>query len=175
MQTPRSVDVGSDVGITYVQRTIDVPDLGAVLEVSSGGPAAGDYDADGWVELYVTRLDNTDILCRNPGDDPEGAHLGFEDVFTQALLTDNLASNGAAWGEIDNHGDLDLYVTTVGDTRFYLYIKLGQGQFTEFFNYFRTHATILLSPAIVGLLRDRNLSADFRDALAFADQNNGLS
>ena len=38
--------------------------------------------------------------------------------------------NGAGWVDIDSDGDLDLYVTTVGDSRHYLYINQG-GYFTE--------------------------------------------
>jgi hypothetical protein len=78
-----------------------------------GGAAAGDYDNDGWVDLFVTRLDNNDILFRNRGNDPCGVHLGFEDVSAAAGLTAVHNSNGCAWGDIDNDGDLDLYLTTV--------------------------------------------------------------
>ena len=41
-----------------------------------------------------------------------------------------LYGNGAIWLDVDSDGDLDLYVTTVGDTRHYLYINHG-GYFTE--------------------------------------------
>ena len=41
-----------------------------------------------------------------------------------------LSSNGAAWGDIDNDGDLDLFVTTVGDTRHYLFVN-EDGVFSE--------------------------------------------
>ncbi len=36
--------------------------------IMSSGAAAGDYDNDGWVNLFVTRADDTNILYRNQGD-----------------------------------------------------------------------------------------------------------
>ncbi len=39
------------------------------LERIAGGVAAGDYDRDGWVDLYVTRGDvGPNLLFRNRGD-----------------------------------------------------------------------------------------------------------
>src|SRR5436309_2633280 len=39
--------------------------------------------------------------------------------------------NSAAWGDIDNDGDLDLYVTTLGGSRYYLFVNGGSGHFAE--------------------------------------------
>lgn len=93
--------------------------------IMTGGAAAGDYDNDGWVDIFVTRLDSPDILYRNKGDGT------FEDMSTIAGFTANLPTNGPAWGDIDNDGDQDLYVTSSGDTRFYMYVNDGTGHFTE--------------------------------------------
>ena len=92
----------------------------------SGGAAAGDLDNDGYVDLYVTRLDAPDILFRNTGSGK------FEDVSAESGLgAFDLRSNGAVWIDIDDDGDLDLYVTTISDTRFYLFVNDGAGGFTE--------------------------------------------
>ncbi len=120
-------NVTAAAGITHVQNA----GLGAGQLVMTGGAAAGDFDNDGLADIFVTRLDAPDILYRNKGDGT------FEDVSTAAGFTANLPTNGPAWGDIDNDGDLDLYVTAAGDAtmagadRFYMYINDGAGQFTE--------------------------------------------
>ena len=94
-------------------------------ERMTGGAAAGDFDGDGAIDLIVTRLDGHDLLYRNRGDGQ------FDEVSAEVGLSEwNLASNGALWGDIDNDGDLDLFITTVGDTRHYLFINQG-GEFRE--------------------------------------------
>lgn len=75
----------------------------------SGGAAAGDFDRDGHVDLLGTRIDAPDFLYRNRGDGT------FVSVSAEPGFTQSLKSNGAAWGDIDNNGKLDLYVTTLED------------------------------------------------------------
>ncbi len=114
-------NVTAAAGIDYLQNQ----GFAAGQLFMTGGAAAGDFDNDGWVDIFVTRLDAPDILYRNKRDGT------FEDVSSAAGFTANLQTNGSAWGDIDNDGDLDLYVTAAGDTRFYMYINDGNGQFTE--------------------------------------------
>ena len=121
-------DVTAAAGIDYVQfrRADHTP--AAMQSYKTGGVAAGDYDGDGLVDLYVTRLDDRDILYRNRGDGT------FADVTSAAFGPDHLAevqSNGATWGDIDNDGDLDLYVTSLFSQRFHLFVNDGAGSFTE--------------------------------------------
>ena len=91
----------------------------------TGGGAAGDVDGDGWPDLFFTRLGMTDVLYRNKGDGT------FEDVSHTAGFTKSLTTNGAAFGDIDNDGDLDLYLTGIGTARYYLYLNDGNGNFKE--------------------------------------------
>ncbi len=111
------LDLGPD---GYLPRQFCLP------ERMSGGAAAADYDNDGYVDLFVTRLDGPDLLFRNTG-------MGrFEDRTADAGLDlYNLRSNGAVWVDVDNDRDMDLYVTTIADTRFYLFINDGAGNFVE--------------------------------------------
>jgi hypothetical protein len=106
--------------------------LSCEIEWMSGGAATADVDGDGWPDLYVTRLHAPDILFRNRGDGT------FEDATTAAGLAGfDLQSNGAGFADVDNDGDPDLYVLTVGlgsdpvNRRFYLFINDGTGTFSE--------------------------------------------
>ena len=67
------------------------------------GVAAGDYDADGDFDLYVTGYKGN-VLLRNDGD------FRFTDVTDAAGVVGGGFSAGACWGDADGDGDLDLYV-----------------------------------------------------------------
>jgi hypothetical protein len=117
-------DVTIQAGVDYLQYDGRFAINGR--DYMTGAAAAGDYDGDGWIDLFVTRLHASDILFRNLGDGR------FEDVSEAAgLASFDFQSNGAAWGDIDNDGDLDLYVTAQSATRFYLFVNDGHGRFTE--------------------------------------------
>ena len=65
------------------------------------GVAAGDYDNDGDVDLYVTNV-GPNVLLRNHGN------AVFEDVSAQAGVADAGWSTSAAFLDLDGDGDLDL-------------------------------------------------------------------
>ncbi|MDX1428950.1 MAG: FG-GAP-like repeat-containing protein [Rhodothermales bacterium] len=79
---------------------------------AGSGVAVGDYDNDGWPDLFLANSDR-DVLLRNL----EG--VGFEDVTDAAGFpaAERARGTSAAWGDYDRDGFLDLYVTNHMDMR----------------------------------------------------------
>ena len=80
---------------------------------SSVGVAWGDYDNDGDLDLYVVELNDPNHLFRNDGGG------SFADVSVAAGVDDPGTGSCPAWGDYDNDGYLDLYVTNNGDNVLY--------------------------------------------------------
>src|SRR3984957_11645389 len=72
------------------------------------GGAVGDYDNDGWPDLYITCLGGN-ILYHNNGDGT------FTDVTAKAGVADGRWSAGAAFGDYDGDGYVDLMVANYVD------------------------------------------------------------
>jgi hypothetical protein len=89
------------------------------------GVAAGDYDNDGWDDLYVTCF-GPDRLFRNQGDGT------FTDVTQKAGVSDPRWSTGAAFGDYDNDGWLDLFVANYVDIRLDALPEFGEGRNCQF-------------------------------------------
>ncbi len=122
----------------------------------STGAAWADYDRDGHIDLFIARYvhtdlnhlpppdprlqgyrsvilqmpdemeGETDLLFRNRGDGT------FEDVSQKAGVSNpgKLHGMGVVWGDYDNDGWPDLYVTNDGGLN-YLYHNNGDGTFSE--------------------------------------------
>ncbi len=130
----RFKDVTGSVGIDF--RHMPATRKSLLPEDMGSGVACGDYDNDGFPDLYFVNISGNALpgskmderegrarLYRNV----EGKH--FEDVTDQAGVGFVGLGMGAAWGDYDNDGDLDLYVTAFGDN--VLYQNLGDGTFKD--------------------------------------------
>jgi hypothetical protein len=94
-------------GVATFQRVTGIaPVTGAA---SSWSASWGDYDNDGDEDLFVANgppyAQNDDLFVNN-GDG------SFTEAPSGPIVTDAAFSACGAWGDYDNDGDLDLYVTT---------------------------------------------------------------
>jgi enediyne biosynthesis protein E4 len=88
---------------------VDVTDQAGVGHVGYGmGVAVGDYDNDGFQDLYVTNFGHN-VLYHNNGNGT------FTDVTAKAGVDDPRWSTGAAWVDYDRDGHLDLFVANYLD------------------------------------------------------------
>lgn len=72
------------------------------------GTAWGDYDGDGYVDLFVANYQTPNLLFHNNGAG------SFTKVTVGEIVTDRARSYSATWGDYDNDGDPDLFVANVG-------------------------------------------------------------
>jgi hypothetical protein len=92
--------------------------------------AWGDYDNDGDFDLFVGRgggragVREPDLLYRNNGD------RTFTPILEGPLVSDDAISAGAAWGDYDNDGHLDLFVSAQSGPDF-LYHNERDGTFSQ--------------------------------------------
>lgn len=89
------------------------------------GVCAGDYDNDGWEDLYLTCF-GANRLYRNNGDGT------FTDVAAKAGVADPRWSTGAAFGDYNNDGRLDLFVANYVDLKLDALPEFGKGKHCQF-------------------------------------------
>ena len=152
------------------------------------GAAAGDYDGDGWTDLFVTSggdtagadLPGQHMLYHNNGDGT------FTDVAVAAGVQQTSATDGnatsAAFGDYDLDGDLDLFVCTTGSSGTTdgnrLFRNNNDGTFTDV----TVAAGITIgmngfSPRFVDMNGDRYpellVAADYRTSRYYVNNGNG--
>jgi tetratricopeptide (TPR) repeat protein len=86
--------------------------------------AWADFDNDGWLDVFVAHEETPAALYRNNHDGT------FSDVAERAGVRRATFAKGAAWGDYDNDGDPDLYVSNYGQPNLF-YVNNGDGTFTE--------------------------------------------
>lgn len=92
---------------------------------NGSGVALGDYDGDGWCDIYFCDLGGTNLLFRNLGN------WRFQDVTREAGVScPGQTSTGAVFADLNGDGWLDLLVTSMGGPNA-CFINQGDGHFTN--------------------------------------------
>jgi hypothetical protein len=129
-EVPRRMSLLRNRGDGTFQDVTLAAGLGAPIATQAAGWA--DYDNDGHVDLYVAGEfkpgapdpRNRGRLYHNRGDGT------FEDVAAAAGVTNERFGKGVAWGDYDDDGQPDLYVSNLGQPN-RLYHNQGDGTFVD--------------------------------------------
>jgi enediyne biosynthesis protein E4 len=105
--------------------------VSTILEEAGPGVCVADFDGDGFEDIYLVNgrdlygdgIAVRNALYRNNGDGT------FTDVTERASVPGNAYGLGCIWGDYDNDGHPDLYVTQYGKN--ILYRNNGDGTFTD--------------------------------------------
>ncbi|MEO1576624.1 MAG: VCBS repeat-containing protein, partial [Pseudomonadota bacterium] len=144
--TPAFREVAQQTGLAFTHFSGTTGDY-LFAEILGAGVALFDYDNDDDLDVFLVQdrlFDDSkamsDALFPLPATQPPGNRLfrnrlsesgtlSFEDVTDEAGLALDVYGMGVATGDIDNDGDIDLYVTNFGGNR--LYRNNGDGTFTD--------------------------------------------
>lgn len=125
--TPMRFESRTDTGINF-SNFMSRSRTNLLIETGAG-VALGDFDNDGWVDVYLTGSDIANRLYRNTGN------FKFEDVTDSAgvdgrVNDQKVWASGATFADIDSDGDLDLYVCNMAAPNL-LYVNQNDGTFVE--------------------------------------------
>ena len=115
-------DVTREIGLDI--KLADNPDLDCGGG-TNGGMAAGDFDDDGWPDLYIGNHQGTNYLFLNDGQN------SFRET---GQVADPGEAYGIGVGDINRDGSLDIFQAaggTYGVFRSLMLVNQGQGQFLD--------------------------------------------
>jgi len=111
--TGRFRDVTAEVGLdVFIEATVT--------------SAWGDYDNDGWLDLFVSNIgtDNSCRLYRN------NRGRSFSDITEQAGIPALGRAQSGTWGDYDQDGDVDLFLSIFTGPN-YMFRNNGDGTFSD--------------------------------------------
>jgi hypothetical protein len=126
-------DVTHEAGLDFVHQSSPIDEL-HLTAISAGGAAFFDLDNDGDLDIYLTNGSHV-LPEAHVADGPKNrlyrreADGRYTDVTAESGLGDTGYGMGVAVGDVDNDGDLDVYVTNYGPDR--LHRNRGNGTFVD--------------------------------------------
>ncbi|HET9220509.1 MAG TPA: CRTAC1 family protein [Terriglobia bacterium] len=109
----------------------DVTKEAGVYKAGNGlGVVFGDYDDDGWIDIYVANDATPNFLFHNKG---KGVfeEVGLWSGTAVGIDGKPLAGMGTDMGDVNGDGLLDIFVTNLDGQTHSLYKNLGKGLFTN--------------------------------------------
>ena len=94
------------------------------------GAVFGDFDNDGWQDIYVANDSSPNYLYRNKRDGTF-ADVSFESGTSYSGSGEEQGSMGVAFGDYDNDGNLDIFTTNFENEQNTLYRNLGARGFMD--------------------------------------------
>ena len=147
-------DATASSGINYTNGFVNLLNPVDVLIIAPSGVAAGDYDDDGDIDIFIVRGDiGPNLLYRNAGN------LVFEEVAVDAGIaytksaTENYHHSGPMFADLDGDGDLDLFLGGLGGSPSMIYSNNGDGTFSD----------VTAGSGIDTLISEHNISAALGD------------
>jgi len=99
------------------------------IVVNDGGNSTSghwaDYNNDGFLDLFITNLNDNNCLYQNNGDE------SFTKITDGEIVNDGGTSICGAWADYNLDGFLDLFVTNHQGENNFLYYNNGDGTFTK--------------------------------------------
>jgi hypothetical protein len=136
---PVFIDITEEAGVAHLHHkpVLDpkVTNIAGWLSSVGASAAAGDYDQDGDIDLYVSNSQkgHPNALYRNDSNEAGTAPLHFTDVAEKAGVAwvneEKGGTMDVVFGDYDNDGDLDLYVAKWGCNL--LFRNNGDGTFKD--------------------------------------------
>ncbi len=112
-------------GITFTNELLFEAEAANNNLLNGSGLALGDYDGDGWCDIFLCNLSGSSRLYRNLGN------WKFQDVTeTAGLANTNALARGAVFADVNGDGLLDLLVTYSGKGS-RLFLNDGTGHFQD--------------------------------------------